>query len=257
MSSPGDEAGRLDNEKLHWRLIGRRYAIGTKLVSVAQFGRFVRAHPEVGHSYTRQFSPEADGPIISVSWYDAAQYCRWLSEQEGFPEHEMVYPSVAAIEKYKDGRTPLRLPADHLKRKGYRLPTEAEWEFACRAGARTARYYGSSPDLLPRYAWYLGNAEDRTWPVGQKRPNDLGLFDMHGNVWSWCQERGLDYPRGRLSRPARDEEDKSDINDKPGQVLRGASFSNLAAHVRAARRYRLQPTYQNETVGLRVTRTCD
>jgi formylglycine-generating enzyme required for sulfatase activity len=256
MGSPGNEAGRRSDEKLHWRLIGRRYAIGTKPVTVAEFQRFLKAHPEVRHEYTKRFSPEPEGPIIAVTWYEAAQYCRWLSEQEGFSEHEMVYPSVAEIEKCKDGLTPLRMPANYLKRRGYRLPTEAEWEFACRAGARTSRYYGSAMDLLPRYAWYIGNAQDRAWPVGQKRPNDLGLFDMHGNVWTWCQDSGWRYLPGTPDRPAKDGEDKREISDRLSRVLRGGSLDSPPADVRAAYRFNFfRPASRSLSVGLRVART--
>src|SRR5438094_7675754 len=95
----------------------------------------------------------------------------------------MCYPPIDQIKK---GMT---LPADYLQRSGYRLPTEAEWEYACRAGAVTSRYYGESEELLGKYAWYGSNSAGHTWPVGMLKPNDLGLFDMHGNVYTWCQER--------------------------------------------------------------------
>jgi formylglycine-generating enzyme required for sulfatase activity len=238
-------------------LIGRRYAIATKPVTVAQWQRFRKAHPEVSHAYMKQYSPEEDCPISAVTWYEAAQYCRWLSEQEGIPEHEMVYPAVVVIEKSKDGKTPLRLPPDYLKRKGYRLPTEAEWEYACRAGTRTRLYFGSSLDLLPRYCWYLQNAQDQTWPVGQKRPNDLGLFDMHGNVWSWCQESAGRYPPGTFEAPARDEADKREITDQLTRVLRGNSFSSRAAIVRTAVRLSINPGNRNKSLGFRVAQTRD
>jgi serine/threonine protein kinase/formylglycine-generating enzyme required for sulfatase activity len=258
MGSPEDEAGRSPaTEAQHWRLIGRRYAIATKPVTVGQWRRFRKAHPEVNHAYLKQYSPEEDCPISAVTWYEAAQYCRWLSEQEGIPEHEMVYPPVAVIEKSKDGGTPLRLPPDYLRRKGYRLPTEAEWEYACRAGARTRLYYGSSLDLLPRYCWHLQNAEDQTWPVGQKRPNDLGLFDMHGNVWNWCQEGAGRYGPGTFEVPARDEEDKREITDQLRRVLRGNSFSSRAPIVRTAVRLSINPGNRNKSLGLRVAQTRD
>jgi formylglycine-generating enzyme required for sulfatase activity/tRNA A-37 threonylcarbamoyl transferase component Bud32 len=257
MGSPADEAGRGDNEMLHWRQIGRRFAIAARPVTVTDFARFHKMHPEVQHSYPRQYSPVPDGPIITVTWYEAAQYCRWLSEQEGFPEHEMVYPSVAEIEKCKDGVIPLRLPANHLKRKGYRLPAEAEWEFACRAGARTSRYYGSSQELLPHYAWFQRNSKDRTWPVGQKKPNDFGLFDMHGNAWTWCQESTSPYSAATLDRPQPSNEDSRDVSDSLKRALRGASFFNLPPFMRAAYRSDLRPTVRIFAAGIRVARTCD
>src|SRR5262249_59439848 len=104
----------------------------SKSVTVAEFQRFLKANPSVRHSHLRSYSPEADCPIANVTWYEAAQYCRWISEQEGVPEKEMVYPPVAEIEKCKAGPMPLKLPTGYLKRRGDRLPTEAEGEFACR-----------------------------------------------------------------------------------------------------------------------------
>src|SRR5262249_44265278 len=153
---------------------------------------------------------------------------------EGVPEREMAYPPVAVIEKSKDGKTPLRLPDDYLSRTGYRMPTEAEWEFACRAGTRTRNYFGSSEELLGHHAWYVANSSDRTWPVGQKRPNDLGLFDMHGSVLNWCGQRGGEYPPGTRLRPAQDEADGSEIADRPEYLLRGASFIFRASIVRSS-----------------------
>ena len=94
----------------------------------------------------------------------------------------------------------MKIVPDALERPGYRLPTEAEWEYACRAGAVTSRYYGRSVELLGKYAWYLQNSQDRAWPCGQLLPNELGLFDMLGNVYEWCQEQ---YYRTRRERAIR------------------------------------------------------
>jgi formylglycine-generating enzyme required for sulfatase activity len=256
MGSPGHEPGRGSGERLHQRRIGRSFALATRPVTVAQFQQFRRAHPEVRHSYTRRYSPDPDGPIIAVTWYEAAQYCRWLSEREGVPEEQMCYPPIAEIEKSKDGVTPLKLPPDYLKRTGYRLPTQAEWEYACRAGAVTSRSYGSDERLLDRYAWYAANAADRAWPVGQKLPNDFGLFDMHGNVWTWCQDRALRYPANVAGRVAEDMEDKRYISDRFIRVLRGASFSYRASVVRCASCRFNRPSTRGFTVGVRPARTC-
>src|SRR5262249_29326460 len=112
-----------------------------------------------------------------------------LSKKEGLPEDQWCYlPN-------KNGGLAhgMQLAPDYLQRTGYRLPTEAEWEYACRAGAVTSRYYGESEELLEKYAWYGKNSAQRTWPVGILKPNDFGLFDMHGQVDVWCQDEYKDY----------------------------------------------------------------
>jgi hypothetical protein len=87
------------------------------------------------------------------------------------------------------------LRKNYLSLTGYRLATEAEMEYATRAGALTSRYYGETEELLTKYAWYFKNSLEKTWPVGNLKPNDLGWFDAHGNVYAWCQERYLRYPQ--------------------------------------------------------------
>jgi formylglycine-generating enzyme required for sulfatase activity len=257
MGSPGHEADRIAvNEKLHRRRIGRSFALASKAVTVRQFQAFLKANPTVRHSYTEKYSPDPDGPMISLTWYLAAQYCRWLSEMELVPEKQMCYPSIAEIERSKDGVTPLKLPPDYLKRTGYRLPTEAEWEYACRAGAVTSRCYGSDERLLDRYAWYFTNAAERNWPVGGKLPNDFGLFDMHGNVWTWCQDIAFVYPSNIGGRAVEDKEDIRDISDRFSRALRGASFGYLASLVRCANRFYDRPSVRNVPVGVRPARTC-
>ena len=100
------------------------------------------------------------------------------------PKDQWCYlPNEAGA--YAEGMT---IPADVLERTGYRLPTEAEWEYACRAGTVTSRYYGLSIDLLDAYARYQANSKEHAWSCGSLLPNDLGLFDMLGNVFEWCQD---------------------------------------------------------------------
>jgi serine/threonine protein kinase/formylglycine-generating enzyme required for sulfatase activity len=247
MGSPADEPGHFDVERLHWRQIGRSYAIASKAVTKAQFQRFLQDRPDVRPPNTKAYGSEGDCPISGVPWYMAAQYCNWLSEQEGIPEAHWCYPSHASI---KDGMKPF---PDYLQRQGYRLPTEAEWEYACRAGATTSRSYGSSLELLGRHAWYQQTSQERTWPVGQKRPNDLGLFDMHGNVWTWVQDGAFTYPPG--PGPVEDKEDIRNLEDRVNRALRGGSFSDHVLTVRSAQRNNSRPDNPNFLVGLRVART--
>jgi formylglycine-generating enzyme required for sulfatase activity len=184
-----------------------------------------------------------------------------LSKQEGIPENQWCYLRNDKGE-YAEG---MRLAPDYLKRTGYRLPSEAEWECACRAGAVTSRYYGETEELLGKYAWYTKNSQGRGMLPGSPghlgvrgnclKPNDLGLFDMLGNGMEWCQESVIDYTPGAEGKPSEDREDEQDITDKLGRVLRGGSFLNLSWFVRCASRLRNVPTYRLYDVGFRPART--
>ena len=135
-------------------------------------------------SSVKQFNPDPDGPMSGFTWYIAAEYCNWLSEQEGLPKHQWCYvPNEAGA--YADG---MSIPADVLDRTGYRLPTEPEWEYACRSGTVTSYYFGLSTELLDKYAWSQANSKDHAWSCGSLLPNDLGLFDMLGNEFEWVQD---------------------------------------------------------------------
>ena len=257
MSSPTTEVGRYENEVQHWRKIDRKYAISTKPVTVEQFERFKKANPKVFHGYTKSYSPEDNCPAITVTWYDAIQYCRWLSEEEGIPEEEMVYPKMEVIEKAKDG-SPLEMPQDYLKKKGYRLLTEAEWEYAARGGTWTSYHFGNAVDLLREYGWYTKNTNDeRSFPVGQKKPNELGLFDMTGNVFCWTQGRLSRHPNGTRLNPGLDIEDKQSITDEESRVLRGGSFVERATALRSSLRSLNRPSGRYFANGFRLSRTFD
>jgi formylglycine-generating enzyme required for sulfatase activity len=153
-------------------------------------------------------------PVDSITWDEAFEYCRRLS--------------------YATGRI-------------YRLPTEAEWEFACRAGMQTQFNYGDEEEFVVQYAWCLTNSGNHTHPVGEKKPNGWGLYDMHGNVWEWCHDwYAADYyqysPKVNPFGPAKGS----------SRVLRGGSWYSLPNYCRNAGRSNHQPDQRDPLVGFRV-----
>jgi formylglycine-generating enzyme required for sulfatase activity len=185
-----------------------------------------------------------------MTWYEAAAYCNWLSEKEGLPRNQWCY-QPAQGEAYTEGMT---IPADVLQRTGYRLPTEAEWEYGCRSGTMTSRYFGLSTDLLGTYARYQANSQDHAWPGGNLQPNDLGLFDLLGNVFEWCHNPSAPY------QPEKDGCVMDNIIifestcEKP-RLLRGGTFGLQPAYVRSANRLGYAPSDRNANIGFRPART--
>jgi formylglycine-generating enzyme required for sulfatase activity len=242
MGSPATEADRDDSETQHKKRIGRTFALAAKSVTVEQYRRF-----DKNHQLLAVYSRTVDLPVVAMSWYQAAAYCNWLSKEEGIVEDQWCY-------EIKDGRV-TKLKANYLSLSGYRLPTGAEREYATRAGALTSRYYGETEELLPKYAWHSKNAQQKTWPVGNLKPNDFGLFDMHGNVWEWCQERWKKDPLGRGEEPEDDKEDIDCINDQDRRVLHGGSFFHPASSARSALHNYNVPAFNNNDYGFRPART--
>jgi formylglycine-generating enzyme required for sulfatase activity len=184
-------------------------------------------------------------PVENVSWADAVEFCRKLSA----------------------------MPAEKKAGYVYRLPTEAEWEYACRAGTKTTYSFGDSESELGAYAWYGNNSGDqqidalniwntdqdnygkrlldnncRTHPEGEKKPNLWDLYDMHGNVWEWCQDWYGDYPSGAVTDPTGPASGDS-------RVLRGGAFNSRTSYVRSANRNYNQPDTRYFYYGFRPART--
>ena len=167
MGSPTNEVGRHDNEGPQTAVtISKGFWIGKYEVTQAEYLAVAGNNPST-------FSRGANLPVETVSWFDATNYCAELTQRE-------------------------RAAGRILTNSIYRLPTEAEWEYACRAGTSTRFSYGDDPEYtsLTDYAWYFGNRSDTYAPVGQKLPNPWGLYDMYGNVWEWCQDWYDTYPGG-------------------------------------------------------------
>jgi formylglycine-generating enzyme required for sulfatase activity len=244
MGSPPTEDGRGEDERQHRRRIRRTFALAAKPVTVKQYREFRNEHQAL-----KEEALNEDSPVHATDWHMAAAYCNWLSDWEGLPSDQRCYETTP------EGRV-TKLKENYLSRTGYRLPTEAEWECACRAGAETSRYYGETEELLTSYAWFLENPRNRAWPVvGTKKPNDLGLFDMHGLVWTWCQERYAPYPEARGQEAIEDKEDVDTIEDTQRRVWRGGSVGDQAVNVRSANRYWSLPISRINTAGFRLART--
>jgi eukaryotic-like serine/threonine-protein kinase len=231
----------------HRERIGHSLAIASKEVTVQQFETFLRENPRVQPNNNKRFSAFPTCPINSLSWYAACAYCNWLSEQDGIPKGEWYYGPNEKGE-YAEG---MKVMSNAGQRKGYRLPIEAEWEYSCRAGAMTSYCFGEPWELLARYSWYNKNSPDRAQLVGSLKPNDLGLFDLHGNLWEWCQdsneEPGTDGHRNNIQM--------SLCKDLDARFLRGGAFLTRPESVRSADRFKFGPAIPLNSGGFRPSRT--
>jgi len=213
MGSPASEKGRSDDENQHPVTLTKPFYMGRTEVTQGQWKKVMGTEPWKGKEYVREGD---DYPAVYVSWDDAVEFCKKLSAMEG---------------------------------KVYRLPTEAEWEYACRGGTKTAFSFGNDDAELGKYAWFYGNAWDidEKYPhrVAQKLPNPFGLHDMHGNVWEWCSDWYADYPSTPLTDPRGPDSGSF-------RVLRGGSWSNGPFYVRCAFRNLYTPESRTRYDGFRL-----
>jgi formylglycine-generating enzyme required for sulfatase activity len=196
----------------HQVTLTQPFSLGVYEVTQEQYERVMGTNPSDFNG--------AKNPVEQVSWEDAVEFCRKLS---ALPEEKA---------------------AGHV----YRLPTDAEWEYACRAGTTTEYCFGDDENQLGDYAWYDENSGDRTHPVGQKKPNAWGLYDMHGNVWEWCQDWYADLPAGAVTDPT----GPSTGSDR---VSRGGCWIYGSDNCRSANRIRNSPGRRSGILGFRVLRS--
>jgi formylglycine-generating enzyme required for sulfatase activity len=217
MGSPEDEKERNEDEAQHQVTISKDYYLGATEVTQGQYEKVMGINPS---HFQKGFIRKSDSsmyPVEQVSWEDAVEFCEKLSE---LPEEK------------KAGRV-------------YRLPTEAQWEYACRAGSKSAYSFGESSKSLGNYACFNENSNGQTHPVGEKKANAWGLYDMHGNVWEWCSDGYGEYPKAAVSDPVGPREGS-------GRVIRGGSWLIGAAYCRSADRYWINPSRWFSYYGLRV-----
>jgi formylglycine-generating enzyme required for sulfatase activity len=183
-------------------------------VTNAQFRRKEPRHDSVGSQ--GHTTNEDEHPVVRVSWDAASTFATWLT-----------------------GRNTAR---------SYRLPTEAEWEYACRAGSTTRYHFGDDAEELPAYAWFSLNSGETTHPVAGLAPNAWGLYDVHGNVWEWCLDGYAPYP----SRATEALVDPGGEEDSGERALRGGCWSNGTRDVRSAHRFGYEPRCFDTALGFRL-----
>jgi formylglycine-generating enzyme required for sulfatase activity len=211
MGSPPTEKGRWEGEVQHVVTLAEPFYISSCEITQVQWLACMSANPSV-------FSKDGRNPVEEVTWDDCQRFAAALCVREGVP--------VGA----------------------YRLPTESEWEYACRAGTRTAYVCGNRADGLDQFADYAENNNRRTSTVGRRRPNAYGLYDMHGNVWEWCDDKFRPYEPVPDAPPGA-------YDYAEWRVIRGGNWHEPAANCRSANRARLPPLSKGNMLGFRLVRT--
>ena len=209
-----------DEHPRHRVTLTKPFYLGRTEVTQGQWKAVMGTTPWKGKEFVNEFVKEGDNYAATyVDWNDAVEFCRKLSEKEGVE---------------------------------YRLPTEAEWEYACRAGTTTMYSFGDDDSQLGDYAWSDKNAgqvgEKYAHIVGQKKPNPWGLYDMHGNVWEWCQDWIGEYPAGDVTDPVGPDSDSY-------RGFRGGSWGVSAWYCRSADRFKDSPSFRHYSLGFRVLRS--
>jgi formylglycine-generating enzyme required for sulfatase activity len=238
--SPPGEPFRRPTEGQHRVRLTRAFAVCDRELTAGQYAHYARLvgvspapdEPAAGPEY----------PASGVTWAEAVLYCRWLTQAVGLPDAQQCYTAAGPPDQAAEV---LLKHADFFPEHiGYRLPTESEWEYACRAGTTTAYGFGNDRGLLPFYGRHL---QDGSAPGGKLRPNRRGLFDMHGNVWEWCHDWFEKHP-GAATDPVGPPQGHN-------RALRGGGWDRGPWHCRSAYRHSPTPDYRGAYMGFRLART--
>ena len=249
MGCPLSEAGAFWEDRFHCKRIPRTFAMSSTEVTIEHFRAFLKAKPSI--TYLGDRIGAGNIPATKTTWFLVALYCNWLSELHGIPESEWCFQ----VNYINDEAPKIHLSPDYLTKTGYRLPSEAEWEFCCRGETETAYPFGETNDRLRHFAWYDANSNGHVHPVGLLMPNRFGMFDMLGNVHEWCMERHeSDLTRNR-SFVNTDHEDQYLVERSTFRLIRGGSFNSQALSARSGSRQPLHGYKRRSTQGFRVART--
>lgn len=244
MGSPPDEPGRQPNEGRHKVVLSRGFYIMTTEVTQKQWAAVMGNNPSA-------FSDcGADCPVENVSWSDVSRFIEKLNakpETENSPTIE-AQPLGASDSATAGGKSKNISSKDQSDRWQYHLPTEAQWEYACRAGSRSWFFFEGDIWDLTEYAWYKNNADQQPHPVAKKKANAFGLYDVHGNVWEWCRDYAAPYA-------TKDTENPTGPNRGAYRIVRGGSWYFPALEARCANRLYLPPDIGNYNVGFRLVMT--
>jgi formylglycine-generating enzyme required for sulfatase activity len=228
-------AGRKEKHRVR---ITRAFYLGAYEVTQAQYKAVMGNNPSyfsaTGEGKDKVAGQSTDQhPVETVSWLDAVQFCNKLNAREGFAAFYEIDGDKVSVPDWN--------------RPGYRLPTEAEWEYACRANTSTRYSFGDDAASLGEFGWFDGNSGDKSHAVGEKRPNGFGLYDMHGNVWEWCWD-GYDDAYYKSSP----EDDPRGGEGASIRVGRGGGWNDDPRYVRSANRYWFVPGGRDSLLGFRV-----
>ncbi len=246
-----NEPGRdRKKETLHQVQLQHPFALSDREITIEQVRRLLPDFSKVN-----DYAASDDCPAININYYDAAKYCRLLSELEGLAESEMCYPPIDQI------HSKMVLPANFMDRHGYRLPSESEFEYACRANTVTARPFGFAKHLLHEYAWTFENSDEIVHPVAQKLPNDFGFFDLLGNAFEWCQDAAIERYESYEKYHWKSDELRIDNpvnNAQPislARCIRGGAFLYQPSNARSGQRDFQAPQDNRVYMSFRIART--